>query len=85
MNLDDFIKDLAEGRRRRRKRKRCEQQEEEAEPQGHRTDPAHSHPDHTSVLFAAAAGKLDPPTPTCNSGCSRRGLGLQGQEAGSAA
>lgn len=56
---DDLIKDLAGERGRTRRRKRCQQQEEEAEPQGHSTYAAHSHPDHTSVLLSATAAKLD--------------------------
>lgn len=57
MTRDDLIKDLAGERR--RKRRRCQQQEEEAELEHHSANPAHSHPDHTSVLLAAAATKLD--------------------------
>lgn len=96
VSQDDLIKDLAGERTRRRRRgrgkTRCQQQqekegeedEEEAEPRGHSADPAHSHPDHTSVLLAAAATKLDfffpaPSEHDWNSDCGRKGAGPTGK------
>lgn len=88
VSRDDLIKDLA-GERMGGER-RCQQQgekeeEEEAELQGHSTDPAHSHTDHTPVLLAAAAAtKLDfffspgPSKHDWNSGCGRKGEGHVG-------